>query len=146
MKLYGFYRPETIGTKNLWEISQNGTYSMSFYANGQYADWVSVGLISIKDMEISENQYTKELVPWIKDGRRFVYLEYNENYIDEATATEVVNKIGARFDLVLLTREEALAFIREHTSLVEESEWVFVISEEQDDIDGVIPKKTLELN
>lgn len=129
MKLYWFYRKERIGTKSLWEISLNGWYSISFYANEQYQDWISAWLISIKDMEIPTERYTKELVPWIKDLREFVYLEYNPEYVELELAKTIINKIWARFDLELLGIEQAKKFIREHTDLKEVEEWKFLINE-----------------
>jgi len=133
-KLYGFYRKERIaGSKKLDWVSLNWGYSLSFYANGQYSDYVEAGLISIKDLDIPTDRYTKEVVPWIKDLREFVYMEYNADVIELELATTIINKIGARFDLELLDATQAKEFIRTHTNLVEESEGRFLIQEAQED-------------
>ena len=143
-KLYWFYRPEVIWTKNLNDISLNWKYTLNFIVNWQYADWVNAWLISIKDMEIPQDRYTAEIVPWIKDLREFIYMEYNEQVVDINLATTIINKIGARFDLELLDIETAKKFIREHTDLVEENDWKFLISPETTDIDWtIIPAKYL---
>lgn len=144
-KIYGFYRKEQIGwNKNLWNVSQNWWYTMSFYVNWQYADWVNAGLISIKDMEIPVERYIKELILWIKDLREFVYMEYNENLVDIELATNIIKKIGARFDLELLDIELAKTFIRKQTNLKEVEEWKFLISEETEWINWeIIPAKYL---
>jgi hypothetical protein len=144
-KLYWFYRREQIWTLNLWQVSLNWWYTISFFANWQYADWVNAWLISIKDQEIPENRYTKEIIPWIKDLREFIYLEYNENVVDILLTTNIIKKIGARFDLELFDDiEQAKTFIREHTNLVEETPWYFILSEETIWINWeIIPKKYL---
>lgn len=149
-RIYGFYRPERIETKNLWgNTSLHWTYTMWFYVNWQYADYIKAGIIKINDKEIPENRYTKEVVPWIKDLRRFVYLEYNDTIIDNATITKIANKIWARFDTEYLTINTAIDFIRKHTDLEEDSNtpWKFLIAPATKDIDWkTIPAKYLTIN
>lgn len=129
-KLYWFYRREQISwNKDLWNVSQNWWYTISFYTEWQYKDWINAGLISIKDMEIPEDRYTRELAPWIKDLREFVYLEYNPEYVEMEIAKTIINKIWARFDLELLEVEQAREFIRKQTDLEEVEEGKFLISE-----------------
>ena len=142
-KIYWFYRKERIWTKNLWDISLSGWYSISFYANEQYSDWVASWLISIKDMEIPEDRYTKELAPWIKDLREFIYMEYNPEYVDLELAKTIINKIWARFDLELLDIEWAKKFIRNHTNLQEVEDWKFLINEATEWIEWTIEAKYL---
>lgn len=72
-------------------------------------------------------------------------MEYNENYITEELAKEVIWRIGARFDLRILSTEEALDFIRTHTDLLEESEGIFILQEEMESMWEKIDRKTLEL-
>lgn len=143
MKLYWFYRKERIWTKDFWEFNLNGWYSISFYAENQYQDWIQAWLISIKDLEIPEDRYTKELIPWIKDLREFIYMEYNTEYVDLELAKTIIWKIGARFDLELLDVEWAKKFIRNNTNLQEVEEWKFLISEAYEWIEWNIEAKYL---
>lgn len=129
-KLYGFYRPEYIWNKDLWNISQNGKYTLSFYCNWQYSDYMSSWIIAIKDMEIPTDRYTKEVAPSIKDLREFVYMEYEDTYVDLTLANTIISKIWARFDLELLDTETARQFVRAHTNLEEVETGKFKISDE----------------
>ena len=146
-KIYWFYRKEQIGNKDLWNsTSLNGWYTISFYANWQYSDWVWAWLISIKDMEIPTERYIKEIVTWIKDLREFIYMEYNEAVIDITLATTIINKIGARFDLEFLDIGRAKTFIRAHTNLEEVEPWKFKLSDETTWINWeIIPAKYLTI-
>ena len=130
MKLYWFYRPDYIWNFDFqnW-TSLNWKYTLSFWLSWQYADYVKTWVISIKDMEVPIDRYTKEIVPWIKDLREFVIYEYNENYIDEALMNKIIWKIWQRFDLELLSIEEAKSFIRKNTDLKEVEEWKFLIQD-----------------
>ena len=152
-KLYWFYRPEVI----LWNkiiganLSQNGRYTISFYANWQYADWIQAGMINIKDQDIADKHYTKEIVSWswIIDWRRFVYMEYDENTVDLDFANTIINKVGARFDLNLLTSDEAIDFIKTHTDLQEDPDipWKFLLKEAYTDMDWKeVPAKYLTID
>lgn len=131
MRIYWFYRPDYIWNFDFqnW-TSLNWKYTLSFWLNWQYGDFVKAWAISIKDMEIPENRYTKKIVPWIKDLREFIIYEYNENYIDESLMNKIIWKIWQRFDLELLSIEEAKSFIRKNTNLEEVEEWKFLIQEE----------------
>ena len=129
-KIYWFYRPDYIWNFDLQNWSSlNWKYSLSFWLNWQYWDFVKAWVIAIKDMEVSIDRYTKEIVPWIKDLREFVIYEYNENYIDEALMNKIIWKIWQRFDLELLSIEEAKSFIRKNTDLKEVEEWKFLIQD-----------------
>lgn len=144
-KIYWFYRRERlISPKDLWKITQNWAYTMSFYANNQYADYIEAWIVSIKDNEIPLNRYTKEVVPWVKDLREFAYMEYDETILDDITINNIITKIGSRFDLELLTTEEAITFIKWHTDLIEEAPWKFLITEAYIDEDWTeIPNEYL---
>ena len=96
-------------------------------------------------MEVPTDRYTKEIVPWIKDLREFVIYEYNENYIDDALMNKIIWKIWQRFDLELLTIEEAKTFLRNHTDLKEVSEWKFKVSDESIFGDQIIEAKYIEI-
>lgn len=128
-KLYAFYRPEVIWTMNLNGISLNWKYTLNFFILGQYNDYITAWLISIKDNEIPNDRYVKELAHWIKDLREFVYMEYDNNYISDELITTIVKKIGAKFDLELLDIEQAKSFIRKNTDLKEVEEWKFLIQD-----------------
>ena len=143
-KLYWFYRRERIiSPYNLDNTTLNWSYTMSFFLANQYADYVLAWLISIKDMEIQEDRYTKEIAPWIKDLREFVIYEYNEDYVDLELMNKIISKIWNRFDLELLTIEEAKIFIRKNTNLEEIEEWKFLISKETEMMWEIIPAKYL---
>jgi len=131
-KIYGFYRKERINNPyNLeWNISLNWNYSISFFVNNQYADYIKAWIIRIKDMEISTDRYIKEIVPWIKDLREFVYMEYEDTYIDLILATTIITKVWSRFDLELLDIENARQFIRNHTNLEEIEIGKFLLNKE----------------
>lgn len=130
MKLYWFYRPDYIWNFDFqnW-TSLNWKYTLSFWLSWQYADYVKAWVITIKDMEVPTDRYTKEIVPWIKDLREFVIYEYNSDYVDEALMNKIIWKIWQRFDLELLTIEEAKSFIRKNTDLKEVEEWKFLIQD-----------------
>jgi hypothetical protein len=143
-KLYWFYRRERLNSPyDLNQVTLNWSYTMSFFLSNQYADYVSAWLISIKDMEIQEDRYTKEIAPWIKDLREFVIYEYNEDYVDLELMNKIISKIWNRFDLELLTIEEAKIFIRKNTNLEEIEEWKFLISKETEMMWEIIPAKYL---
>lgn len=139
MKAYISYRPIYM---NNWQ----GRYTLSYFLDQQYADYVSVGVTSIKDLIIWDERYTKEVVPWVKNLRRFAVLE--ANWIDINEFRDNIVKIGASFDInTFATTEEARQWIRDNTDLAEETPWNFVLSEEATDIMGqAVPKKYLEVN
>lgn len=139
--IYGFYRPERLkNSKDLWDISLNGVYDIPFYVGGQYEDWIKLWWMEIN--QIPYERHTLELAPWVKDLRIFISIWYDETLVNEETALEVVGKIGAKFDLVPLAPTDAIAWIKKHTDLVEESDWVFVINEYNDlETDEKIVKK-----
>lgn len=127
--LYWFYRKERLNSPyKLWNTSLNGNYSMSFFLANQYADYLEAWLISIND-NLWEDRYTKELAPWIKDLREFVSFSYNDTYVSDELINTIIWKVCNRFDLFLLTAEEAKTFLKEHTDLIEESDGKFLVNE-----------------
>lgn len=144
MKLYWFYRPDYIWNFDFqnW-TSLNWKYTLSFWLSWQYADYVKAWVISIKDTEVPTDRYVKEIAPWIKDLSEFVIYEYNPTYIDEPLMLKIIWKIWQRFDLELLTTEEAKTFLRKQTDLQEVEEWKFLIQKETEMMWEIIPAKYL---
>jgi len=54
-KIYGLYRMQYSQLKD--------RQSPSFYLEKELDDYMSVGIFSMHDMEIADDQYTKELAP-----------------------------------------------------------------------------------
>lgn len=96
-------------------------------------------------MEVPTDRYTKEIISWIKDLREFVIYEYNSDYVDEALMNKIIWKIWQRFDLELLTIEEAKTFLRNHTDLEEVSEWKFKVSDEFEMMGQIVEAKYIEI-
>jgi len=106
----------------------NGAYTPSFFLANQYADYTAAGLTSIHDSLIPEENYTSEIVPWVKKLTRFIVGEYNETYVDGDRFKANVKNVWAEFQIEMFaTPLEAKEWIRANTNLVERSEWVFVI-------------------
>ena len=55
MNIYGTYRMAYTNSGN--------RYSISYYLDNELADYKAAGVMSIEDMTISDNQYTRELAP-----------------------------------------------------------------------------------
>ena len=145
--IYWTERYERIWNVELWVISQNWIYTASFYLNWQFQDWYNAWLTNIIDQEIPEENYTWFIVPWIPKLTRFCKCEYNENYVNAIELQRSLENVWARFNIdIFETIEEARQWVRDNTSLVEESEWVFIISEEWEFMGQVVPRKTLVIN
>lgn len=148
-RLYGTYRPERITSPYSpdGQVTMNGTYTCGFFLSSQFWDWAQAGLTKILDMEIPEEKYTGEVVPWVKKLTRFVMCEYNELYVDPAELSRSLTNVGARFDItVFATPTEATAWLKANTNLVERTPWVFVISEATVGMMGEnIPEKLLTI-
>lgn len=147
--LYGTYRPERITSpySQDGQVTLNWTYTCGFFLSNQFGDWAQAGLTNIKDMEIPEEKYTGEVVPWVKKLTRFVLCEYNETYVDPVELSKSLTNVGARFDIsVFATPEEAITWVKANTNLVERTPWVFVIAEESIGMMGeTIPEKLLTI-
>ncbi len=138
MKTYITYRPTYL---NQWQ----GRYTLSYFCDQQYADYVQAGITSIKDCIIWDERYTKEVVPWVKNLRRFAVLE--ASWIDINEFRDNVIKIWASFDInTFATIEETKQWLRDNTDLVETTPGTFEISPETTWMMGeVIPKQTLTI-
>lgn len=137
-KSYITYRPTYLN-------NGQGRYTLSYFLNQQYADYVSAWITSIKDLEIPDENYTKEVVPGIKNLRRFAILEANG--IDVEEFKNNVIKIWATFDInTFTTIEEARQWIRDNTDLQEIEDGEFLISEATEWIEWNIEAKYLEIN
>ena len=144
------YRPERISYPYSLDgqILMNGTYTCGFFLSNQFGDWTKAGLTKILDMEIPEEKYTSEIVPWVKKLTRFVMCEYNEAYVDPSELSRSITNVGARFDIAIFaTPEEAIGWLKSNTSLIERTPWVFVLNEESIGIMGeTIPEKLLVID
>ena len=144
MRIYWTYRSKRIWTVDLWNISLNWTYTPSFYLDGQFADYKTAGLTRILDLEIPEERYTWEIVPWVKKLTRFIIWEYNETYVNWVDFEKSIKSVGAEFQIeTFVTIEEARQWIRDNTSLIEETPWNFILNEATEMMWEIIPKKYL---
>lgn len=139
MKTYISYRPTYL---NNWQ----GRYTLSYFLEQQYADYLTAWITKIKDLLISDERYTKEVVPWIKNLRRFAVLEANG--IDVNEFKNNVIKIWATFDINDLSNiEEARQWIRDNTDILEETPWNFILNEQSEWMNWeVIPKQILTID
>ena len=143
MKLYWTYRPERIGNVNLWDISLNWTYTPSFYLNNQFRDWNEAWLTNVIDLQIPEERYTAEISSWIPKLTRFISCEYDETKVDPIELARSLENVWARFDIDILTIEEARQWIRDNTNLQEVETWKFIINEETEFDWEIIPAQYL---
>lgn len=120
-KIYATYRRRVLNDWSWW-------YTPSYFFDKMFWDYKQVGLTSIDDNLISDDKYTGELVPWIKKLSRLLVWNYNENYVTkEEFSTSLVNT-GAEFHIFMFdTLDEVKQWIRDNTSLEEETDWVFVL-------------------
>lgn len=135
-RIFGTYRPERLTSPVSLDgnLSLNGTYTPSFFLSNQFHDWTSAGLTSVKDMEIPEENYTGEIVPWVPKLTRFLIGEYNEEYVDPIVFSESVQRVGARFDISIFDYTyEAKEWIRSNTNLEEVSEGKFLLRQAFED-------------
>lgn len=133
---YFTYRPTFL---NQWA----GRYTPSYFTNQQYSDYVEAWLTSIQDCLIWDNRYTKETIPWIKNLRRFGIMTCNEQYINPDEFANNLLKIGATFNIILITNEEAKQYLRDCTDLKEIEEGKFEISAETEFNGEIIPAEYL---
>jgi len=126
MKIYGTYR--------MVYTNRGVRYSPSFFLDKQFEDYKKAGLTATYDMEIPENRYTKELVPWVKSLSRFIVGEYNEKYVDGEQYTANVQRVGSQFQIdIFTTKEEAIQWIQDNTDLQEVESGKFLIAEASED-------------
>lgn len=145
--LYGTQRYERVmWWYNLeWNITLNWVYTASNFLNNQFSDWNSAWLTNVIDCEIPEDAYISEIVPWIKKLTRFIRCEYNEEFVDKVEFQRSLENVWRRFDIDILTVDEAKQWIRDNTNLVEESDWKFIISNETEFNWEIIPARYLEI-
>lgn len=149
-KLFGTYRPKRISSPyNIdGNISLNGTYTLGFFLKNQFADYEQAGLTTILDQEIPEDNYTAELVPWVKKLTRFVVAEYNEQFIDGTEFMNSVKAVGAEFQVdVFTTPEEAVTWVKSNTNLQEVEAGKFLIRDAYTDpiTQELVPAKYLTI-
>lgn len=140
-KIHWTYRPERIiNPYDLWNnISLNWIYTASFFLNNQFWDWNKAWLTNIIDLEIPEERYTSEVSPWIPKLTRFISCEYDEAKVDSTELARSLENVWARFDIDILTIEEALKWVRDNTNLQEVETWRFLINEETEFNSEIIP-------
>lgn len=112
-----------------------------------FSDWEQAGLTKTVDgaQAIPEERYTGVIVPWVPKLTRFMYLEYNELYVDPVELTRSISAVWAEFQVeAFLTPADAILWVKANTNLVETAPWVFLIYEAYtDSILGSMPKKEL---
>jgi len=149
MRLYWTYRSKRIVNPFVLEqnTSLNGVYTPSFFLSNQFADYEKAGLTKTLDMEIPEERYTAELVPWVPKLTRFIVGEYNEAYVNGVDFANSIAKVGAEFQIdVFATNQEAITWILANTNLIEETPWNFLIHPEYTEITGeIVPEKYLTI-
>lgn len=92
----------------------------SFFLDVELSDYISLGVLSFKDMEIADEQYTKLLPNWEKNQARFWRAEYNENAVPASYVDMVLNKRLSIFYIEQFPDvATARARLRDSTSLVE---------------------------
>lgn len=147
-RLYWTQRYERITSPYNLEAntSLNGVYTASAFLNNQFADWNKAWLTNVIDQQIPEEAYTGEIAPWVPKLTRFIMCEYNENYVDPVELQRSLENVGARFNIDVLTIEEACEWVRNNTSLIEVAQWKFLISPESEMMGEIIPAIYLEIN
>lgn len=110
----------------------NGGYTTEFWNFGQFEDFAHANIVKL-DMPIPTEMYTGK-IPVIDDNEvptgefvpkltRFVRLNYSDAFTNSADLTESIEKTGANTGVqVFSTVEDARAWVRSNTSLVEEAD------------------------
>lgn len=128
-----------------WWMSLNWVYTPWFYLNNQFWDWNKAWLTNVIDNLIPEENYILEIIPWIPKLTRFVLCEYNEKYVVPDELTRSLENVWARFNLDILTWQEAIAWLKANTSLSEITQWKFLISPETEMMWEIIPARYLTI-
>lgn len=139
-KIYWTYRHKWTNT---WV-----RYTPSYFLDKQFSDYLEAGLTKTLDSEISENRYTSEIAPWIKNQTRFLIWEYNEKYIKAEDLSKSITNVWAEFNIKIFnTTIEAIDWIKKNTDLVEKTPWTFIIQEAwTNEIWEIIKTKYLTIN
>lgn len=118
--IYGLYRH--------FYTERGNRYPPSFYLGKQFQDLAMAWFISLDDNSILENNYTKEVSPWIKSMRRFIKCSYNQTKLSDIEFKSIVDNVSSMNDIVLFdTVELARQWVRDNTDLVETSTpWKFI--------------------
>ena len=141
---------------NLGNVSMNGGYSTQFWNNGQFADFLEAGIVTL-DMPIGNEAYTGKIPKIGRDEQptgefvpkltRFVRLEYSDLFTNADDLTASIEKTGGITGVqVFATPEEARIWVRSNTNLVEDEgkTGTFLISEAGKGITGEdVPAKYL---
>lgn len=134
--LYGTYRNTYF---NHWE----GGYEPSVVQGQQFDDFE--GMTHIYDTEIPEERYTYYNANGKKNKTKFLRYSYIDG-VNKDELKENIRQVSAQCNITMFESvEDAKAWIRKRTDLVEESEWVFVIQEAREWIEGEIEKQVLEI-
>lgn len=149
-QLFYKWRPVKYDTSlNLWDCSLNWWYTLAFRYNWSRKDYVDQCSVNIKDQIVQDDKYLDIWAVSEKPrlGKMFWVVEFDET------------KISAEdlwFDLVhdfpdywvrILSKQEAIDFIRDFTTCLEDS-LVFTVRDETTEYmtQNVIPAVTINLN
>lgn len=138
--LYGTCRDVRLNSPlSLDGTLMNGGYSTEFFNQGQFADFALANIVKISH-PIHNDRYTGK-IPVIGDDEqptgeyvnkltRFVMLRYSDVYTNAADLTASIEKTGANTGVqVFATVEEARAWVRANTDLIETEPGKFLIRE-----------------
>lgn len=160
LKIYGTYRSEQLTAPEVLPDGtvKNGGYRPAQYLNSQFADWNRAGLTNVIDGDeaIPNDRYVGTL-PVFKDGvptgettpklTRLIIGEYEDAVVEPEEFKVSLANVGAKWDIQpFATVEDARAWVRSNTSLVEEADTPgkFLISEESTGMMGEqVPAKYL---
>lgn len=137
-QLYGTYRPERLNSPYNYNDSNGttlcGVYHASMFLNAQFADWNAAWLTNVVDWDqlIPEENYTSEIVPWVKKLTRALVFEYNEQYVNPEELARSAENVWKRFDVDMLTSDEFYDWIKANTNLEEVENRKFLISPESE--------------
>lgn len=123
--------------------------SPSYYINNMYKDHVDAWLVIVHDMDIGDEQYTWELIPWVKNMDRFLYVEYNDTAITEAKIKAKIESLGAQFGIDVFPSDvEARAWLDANTNLAKKDNGVtyIVCAASVDENGQAIEEKTITVN
>ncbi len=150
--IYWTFRDWNIKTLDLKDISLNWWYNIEFFNKGQFLDY-ELAWITKLSTPISLDKYTGK-IPVIDENEqptweflpkltRFVQLQYSDLYTNNIDLTASIEKSWANMNVQMFnTIEEARAWIRNNTSLIEVSDWKFKLTDESTWMDWQIIEAT----
>lgn len=144
---------------NLGNVSLNGGYTTQFFNEGQFADFLEAGIVTL-DMPVPNESYTGKIPKIGRDEQptgefvpkltRFVRLEYSDAFTNAEDLTASIEKTGSITGVqVFATAEEAKVWIRANTNLQEDEgkTGTFLISEAHTGMMGEkVPAKYLVIS